>query len=330
MRVTRRASGHEHHNHNHTQRGTGDGAHAGHPGGARRSGRPARPRVSLVVPTLNEARNLREVMPRLPQVHEVILVDGGSVDDTVAVARELMPDITVVTQTRRGKGNALACGFAEVTGDVVVMFDADGSADPEEIPRFVAALVAGADFAKGSRFREGGGSVDITPIRRLGNGFLNRRANALFGTAFTDLCYGYNAFWADVVPVLALPEPALAPRPDGAMHWGDGFEIETMINCRIAAADLRITEVPSVELERIWGVSNLNAVKDGLRVLRTMYAERRRAATPTGTHRAEDPVDPVDRNGDRDGDRSGGQVPAQRSAGSVPEGRPSSRARAAS
>src|SRR4051795_3893525 len=135
--------------------------------------RPSEPRVSIVVPALNEAANLREVLPTLPPVHEVILVDGGSVDDTVATALDVLPDIVVLTQARRGKGNALAAGFARVTGDVVVMFDADGSADPAEITRFVDALKQGADFAKGSRFTAGGGSADITPVRGLGNKVLN-------------------------------------------------------------------------------------------------------------------------------------------------------------
>lgn len=239
--------------------------------------RPEHPRISVVVPALNEARNLARVLPELPEVHEVLLVDGGSVDGTVAGARAALPGIRVVTQVRRGKGNALAAGFARVTGDVVVMFDADGSADPAEIPRFVAALVAGADFAKGSRFCPGGGSADITPVRSLGNRFLNAVTNRAFRTAFTDLCYGYNAFWADQLPVLDLPDPDLPGPADEAMLWGDGFEIETLINCRFAAAGARITEVPSVERERIFGASNLHAVSDGLRVLRTVGTERRRA-----------------------------------------------------
>jgi hypothetical protein len=86
------------------------------------------------------------------------------------------------------------------------MFDADGSADPDEIPRFIEALVEGADFAKGSRFRPGGGSADITAVRRLGNRFLHTWMNVSFGTRFTDLCYGYNAFWADLIPLLELPD----------------------------------------------------------------------------------------------------------------------------
>jgi hypothetical protein len=216
------------------------------------------------------------VLPRLPQVHEVILVDGNSVDGSVAVAREVLPEIRVVRQTRKGKGNALAAGFLAASGDIIVMFDADGSADPAEIPDFVRALTAGADFAKGSRFAFGGGSEDITGLRSLGNHGLNLVANFAFGTRFSDLCYGYNAFWRDLVPLLDLPGLDL-PAPESGMLWGDGFEIETVINCRMAAAQLVITEVGSVELSRIHGESNLRTFSDGFRVLRTIGAEYRRA-----------------------------------------------------
>ncbi len=238
--------------------------------------RPADPRISVVVPALNEAQNLREVLPTLPAVHEVILVDGGSVDGTVETARELLPGIVTLSQSRRGKGNALAAGFAKVTGDVVVMFDADGSADATEIPRFVEALIEGADFAKGSRFRAGGGSADITRVRRMGNRFLHTWMNASFRTRFTDLCYGYNAFWSDLIPLLDLPDHALVSPAGAAMLWGDGFEIETLINCRFASAGLTITEVPSVELRRLHGETNLRTFSDGFRVLRTLRTERAR------------------------------------------------------
>ncbi len=248
--------------------------------------RPREPRISVVVPALNEAANLPEVLPALPPVHEVILVDGGSVDGTVETAAAVLPGIRTVTQPRRGKGNALAAGFARVTGDAVVMFDADGSADPDEIPRFVEALVEGADFAKGSRFRPGGGSADITPVRRLGNRFLHTWMNASFGTRFTDLCYGYNAFWADLIPLLDLPDHELVTPAGSAMLWGDGFEIETLINCRFASAGLTIAEVPSVERQRLHGQSNLHAVSDGLRVLRTLRTERARVRRNTALDHA--------------------------------------------
>jgi glycosyltransferase involved in cell wall biosynthesis len=233
------------------------------------------PLISIVVPALNEALNLSVVLPQLPQVHEVILVDGGSVDGTVMAARRALPDIVTVLQSRKGKGNALAAGFARVTGDIVVMFDADGSADPAEIARFVEALKSGADFAKGTRFTAGGGSADITPVRHLGNKFLNGVFNLGFRTRYSDLCYGYNAFWADLIPLLDLPDHAAPSR--GKMQWGDGFEIETVIACRFAAAKISITEVPSVEKLRMFGESNLRAVQDGLRVLRTLVTEWRRA-----------------------------------------------------
>src|SRR5437763_5659430 len=116
------------------------------------------PRVTVVIPTKNEARNLPWVFERLPDgLAEVILVDGHSTDGTVEVARTLRDDLVVVQQTRRGKGNALACAFAVATGDIIVMLDADGSAHPAEIVELVAALTAGADFAKGTRFGPGGG-----------------------------------------------------------------------------------------------------------------------------------------------------------------------------
>jgi glycosyltransferase involved in cell wall biosynthesis len=238
------------------------------------------PAVSVVVPTRNEARNLEIVLPAIaavrPAVHEIIVVDGNSTDDSIGTARRVLPSVRTITQTRKGKGNAMACGFAAATGDVIVMFDADGSADPGEIPAFVSALVAGADFAKGSRFTTGGGSDDITLLRKTGNAGLNGVANALFGTSYTDLCYGYNAFWADLLPVLELP-PVDAAAPSEGMLWGDGFEIETVLNCRIAAAGLKITEVPSIERQRMFGETNLRTFADGTRVLRTLLAEHRRA-----------------------------------------------------
>ena len=231
-----------------------------------------RPRVSVVIPTYNEAKNLPHVFGLLPEdVHQVIVVDGHSVDGTIEVAQALRPDVTIVRQNRRGKGNAMACGFAAVTGDVVVMLDADGSADPREIARYVDALLEGADFAKGSRFIAGAGSDDITPMRAWGNRWLNRIVNVLYGTRYTDLCYGYNAFWSYCLLSLELE---VSDRGRTEKLWGDGFEIETIINTRVAKAGMRITEVPSFEFERIHGQSNLNTWRDGFRVLRALLVER--------------------------------------------------------
>lgn len=166
-----------------------------------------RPRVSLVIPALNEERNLPYVASRLPSdIDEIVVVNGASVDKTAEVARRIWPDGVHISQTRKGKGNALACGFAAASGDIIAMIDSDGSTDPAEIPRYVAALISGADYAKGSRFIRGGGSDDITKFRQLGNKCLNGIVNLLFSTRFTDLCYGYNAFWRRCLDAMQLPD----------------------------------------------------------------------------------------------------------------------------
>ena len=235
------------------------------------------PSLSVVIPALNEARNIPHVFAKIPSdVHEIILVDGYSVDGTVEVARQFRPDVRIVRQTREGKGNALACGFAAATGDMIAMVDADGSADPGEIPRFVDALLSGADFAKGTRFSEGGGSADITRFRSSGNSVLTAFFNACYRRNYSDLCYGFNVFWRRHVSVLGL-DAVSPPRSGGdGRLWGDGFEVETLIHVRVAKAGLVVVEVPSFEHQRIHGVSNLNAFRDGRRVLQTILIERRR------------------------------------------------------
>ncbi|MER5259450.1 MULTISPECIES: glycosyltransferase family 2 protein [unclassified Streptomyces] len=219
------------------------------------------PPVSVVIPAMNEAENLPYVFKTLPDwIHEVVLVDGNSTDDTVAVARELWPDVKVVRQLGKGKGDALITGFEACTGDIIVMVDADGSADGHEIVSYVSALVSGADFAKGSRFANGGATDDMTPIRKLGNHVLCSVVNAKFGARYTDLCYGYNAFWRHCLDKIDLD--------------CTGFEVETLMNIRVVKAGLKVQEIPSHEYLRIHGVSNLSAVRDGLRVLKVILTER--------------------------------------------------------
>jgi glycosyltransferase involved in cell wall biosynthesis len=226
------------------------------------------PTVSVVVPAMNEAENLPHVFATLPQwIDEIVLVDGNSVDDTIAVARRLRPNVKIVSQTGKGKGDALAAGFAACTGDIIVMIDADGSTDGHEIISFVGALVTGADFVKGSRYAAGGGSDDLTFSRRFGNKVLTGIVNTMYGTSYTDLCYGYNAFWARHLDVLDLD--------------CDGFEVETLLNVRAAKGGLKVHEVPSHERCRIHGESNLHVVRDGFRVLKTILREWRRQPTPS-------------------------------------------------
>ena len=220
----------------------------------------AYPRISAIIPALNEAENLPHVLPVVAATaSEVILVDGHSTDNTIEVASRLLPDVRVVNQTGKGKGNALRCGLDASTGDIVVMMDADGSTDPQEIPRFVEVLKAGADVAKGSRFIEGGGSGDITRLRHFGNRTLNVIVNQLFQSPFTDLCYGYNAFWRDCLDFFEID--------------CQGFEVETQISLRARKANLKIVEVPSYERPRIYGTTHLRTFRDGWRVLSMIRKE---------------------------------------------------------
>jgi glycosyltransferase involved in cell wall biosynthesis len=217
-----------------------------------------RPSVSVVIPTLNEAANLPYVLPRIPLwVGEVILVDSRSTDRTIEAAKQLLPDVVVLEQGRLGKGAALRSGFAAARGDIIVTLDADGSTDPAEIPAFVGALLAGADFVKGSRFAQGGGTDDMEWYRWLGNWGLLQLVRWRFGGRFTDLCYGYNAFWRHVLGYMDLSDSS-------------GFEIETSMNIQALRAGLTVCEVASVELKRVNGSSKLRSIPDGWRVLRTI------------------------------------------------------------
>ncbi|WP_370149402.1 glycosyltransferase family 2 protein [Streptacidiphilus sp. EB129] len=218
--------------------------------------------VSLIVPARNEAANISWVLRHVPDcVDEVILVDGESTDATLDLARASLPSLRVVPQQGPGKGNALRTGFLAAKGEYIVMIDADGSMSPREIPRYVHFLENGYDFVKGSRFMGGGGSLDITALRRLGNRALLALVNVLYQSTLTDLCYGFVAFNRSVLDRLDLRS--------------SGFEIETEMTVRALLTGLRVAEVPTLELPRRTGQSNLRTFYDGQRVLRTLLREHR-------------------------------------------------------
>ncbi len=218
--------------------------------------------VTLVIPAHNEARNIPWVFQQIPTtcVDEVILVDGASDDATVHIAQHCLPTVRSVQQSAPGKGNALCTGFHAATGEYIVMMDADGSMWPGEIPHFLHFLENGYDFVKGSRFIAGGGSLDLTRIRSLGNRALLAVVNRLYRTRLTDLCYGFCAFRRSFLEELS--------------PHASGFEIEAELIAHALRAGLRIAEVPSLELPRRSGSSHVHAISDGRRVLRVLLSER--------------------------------------------------------
>jgi hypothetical protein len=225
------------------------------------------PKVSVVIPALNEAENLPYVLPRIPRwVHEVLLVDGRSTDDTVAVAQRLRPGIRIIEQEGRGKGAALRSGVAAATGEIVVMLDAVCSTDRAEIPAFVGALLAGADFVKGSRFLQGAGTADMPMHRQLANALLVTLANMLFRTHFTDITYGYNAVWNCRHDAMALEI--------------DNWANEIVSNIRVARNGLRVVEVACFEHKRIAGEAKLQAFPAGWQILKAILGERLRPLKP--------------------------------------------------
>lgn len=218
------------------------------------------PKVTVLVCTLNEEANLPYILPRIPAaVHEILIVDGCSTDNTVSVARQLRPEARIVCQPGHGKGDALRYGIEQATGDIIVTLDADGTTDPEEMYNFIEPLLNGYDFAKGSRFALGW--PKNKPLHRIfGNWLIVTTANILYRRKYTDLCSGYNAFWKKAFQRINFA--------------ADGFEDEPLINVRAIKAGLKILEVPHRDRGRINGETNAPSFRQGWKAIKTVIRER--------------------------------------------------------
>jgi hypothetical protein len=217
----------------------------------------------------------------LPAVDEVIVVSDGPAADTAAMVRITRPDALVIRPGRTGSGNALASGVAASSCDVVVTLNGDGSTDPGEIPRYVAALTGGADVALGSRYRPGGRDLTGGRLRRWANQLLIWVVNALFGTRRTDPGFGYAAFWRDAIDRLDLPDPSARH----ATAWGDGPEIQPLLALRPESRGMRVTEVGSVAYPRMNSPQRRDrpGLRHWIRVISAEYRLRRgRHAVDTG------------------------------------------------
>jgi len=217
-------------------------------------------KVTLVIPTKNEADNLPTFLDKIPKDFEVVLVDGNSSDNTIEVAKRLRPDVVILNQTGKGKGNGMRLAFCHATGDIIVTFDADGSFNIKELERFIEPLHNEYDLVKGSRFMTGGKTKDMPLIRRIGNWVLTVITNILFGSRYTDIAYGFHAFRKDKLEKLNLTS--------------DGFEIDAELYCMALKNHLNVIEVASVENRRIFGVGKLRSMQDGFRILKTIIRVR--------------------------------------------------------
>jgi glycosyltransferase involved in cell wall biosynthesis len=218
---------------------------------------------TVIIPTLNEERNIEDVIYELKSkgFSNILVIDGNSTDETVKIVERL--GVVVIHQNGKGKGQALRQAFGDerINGNGVIIMDADGSMNPNEIFSLVKALECGADVVKGSRFVPGGHSEDMTMFRRIGNGLFVWMTNLLCSTNYTDLCYGFAAFRGNAIERLY---PHLQSQ---------NFEIETEIFIKAKKLGLKVVECPSVELRRRNGKSNLRAYKDGFRILRVIFHE---------------------------------------------------------
>jgi glycosyltransferase involved in cell wall biosynthesis len=219
--------------------------------------------VALIIPTLNEEKNIRTMLRELKQLgyNKILVVDGNSTDGTVGAAKDYGAHVFV--QEGTGKGVALRQAFNHnaIDFDFVVVMDADGSMNPKEITLLINALASGVDVAKASRFLPGGFTEDMNMLRGIGNKVFVSLVNMLWSTNYTDLCYGFAAFRKDVIVKLC---PLLKSK---------NFEIEAEVFIKVERLGLTVVEVPSGELRRKHGKSNLHSFKDGFRILRTILAE---------------------------------------------------------
>jgi glycosyltransferase involved in cell wall biosynthesis len=218
-----------------------------------------RPHVSIVIPTLNEQRNIRPLINGInriikPYSHEIIIVDGNSTDKTASIAEAMG---ATVLEESIGKGYALRKGIRAAKGDIIVSMDADLSNKPNELRLLIAGIETGYDICTGSRFLTGGGSDEMPFIRKLGNKMFVHLVNLLYGSHYTDMCYGYRSLSRGVVRRLNLKD--------------DGFGIETEINIKAQKMHLKILEVPSYEKQRQREKAKLRGFRDGYVILKTIF-----------------------------------------------------------
>lgn len=237
---------------------------------------PARPRVSVVVPARNEAGNVPEIFDRVPEMGsgtELIFVEGHSTDDTRgaierAIAAHPGRRAHLLVQGGKGKGDAVRLGFAHATGDVVLILDADLTVAPEDLPRFVGALVSGrGEFVNGVRLVYPMADQAMRFLNLLGNKFFSHAFSWLIGQRVKDTLCGTKVLWRRDYERIAA----------NRAYFGD-FDPFGDFDLLFGAArqNLKIVDLPVRYGERRYGTTNIQRFRHGLLLLRMVaFAARR-------------------------------------------------------
>jgi len=205
-------------------------------------------KVSLVISAKNEAPTIRNIIKKSKKyVSEVLVIDGKSEDDTKKIAEE--EEAKVFQDSGMGKGKAIRLGIDKVKGDIIVFMDADGSHNPDDIPKLIIpiALKDNADMVIGSRGKGGSdelhGDTDKC-LRLVGSAVITLITNLRWNQKLTDIQNGFRAVKTDVVRALNLKENITTIEQEMAM--------------KALKKGYRVSEVPTHEYERKYGTSVIN------------------------------------------------------------------------
>ena len=221
-----------------------------------------KPSVSVVIPAFNEEKNIDDVLVRTYKAmescshpYEIILVDDGSCDRTGELACRHKV-IVVRNERNEGKGFAFKRGFTHAQGDIVVTMDADGSHDPDDIPRLILPILKGANVVLGTRFDTRDGKQSTKKLHVLGNNLINLTILLITGKRVTDSQTGFRAFRRNVLEQIEITS--------------SGYQVESELTMKALRNGNIVEEVPIKIMKRKNGNSHVNPLVDGLRIFRTI------------------------------------------------------------